>query len=252
MAQRRQPLHRGRVGAAERRRRRHRGRLTPHRGGHRPRRRRRARRTSTAPSPPPGAAVDEGPWPRLDPAERIDARPPPRRRLRRAPPRDGRSSSPPRWARPSRSRSSPRRRCRGRCSAPSPTSPPRHRWEETRPGYFGQDVALRKEAVGVVAAIVPWNMPQFLDRREAGPGPARRVRRRAQARARDAARRPAAGRADRRGSACPPGVVSVLPGGREVGEHLVGHPGVDKVAFTGSHRRRAAGRRRVRRRASSG
>ena len=38
----------------------------------------------------------------------------------------------------------------------------------------------------------------------------------------------------------PPGVVSVLPGDRVAGEHLVGHPGVDKVAFTGST---AAGRR---------
>ena len=37
----------------------------------------------------------------------------------------------------------------------------------------------------------------------------------------------------------PPGVVSVLPGDREAGAHLVGHPGVDKVAFTGST---AAGR----------
>ncbi|HEX9834930.1 MAG TPA: aldehyde dehydrogenase family protein, partial [Mycobacterium sp.] len=32
----------------------------------------------------------------------------------------------------------------------------------------------------------------------------------------------------------PKGVVSILPAGREVGEHLVGHPGVDKVSFTGS------------------
>jgi aldehyde dehydrogenase (NAD+) len=38
----------------------------------------------------------------------------------------------------------------------------------------------------------------------------------------------------------PPGVVSVLPGGRDVGERLVGHRGIDKVAFTGST---AAGRR---------
>jgi len=38
----------------------------------------------------------------------------------------------------------------------------------------------------------------------------------------------------------PEGVVSILPGGRETGEHLVQHPGVDKVAFTGST---AAGRR---------
>jgi betaine-aldehyde dehydrogenase len=32
----------------------------------------------------------------------------------------------------------------------------------------------------------------------------------------------------------PKGVVSVLPAGREVGEHLVRHPGIDKVSFTGS------------------
>jgi aldehyde dehydrogenase (NAD+) len=38
----------------------------------------------------------------------------------------------------------------------------------------------------------------------------------------------------------PKGVVSILPAGREVGEHLVRHAGIDKVAFTGST---AAGRR---------
>lgn len=37
----------------------------------------------------------------------------------------------------------------------------------------------------------------------------------------------------------PPGVLNVVPGGREVGAYLVGHPGVDKVSFTGST---AAGR----------
>jgi aldehyde dehydrogenase (NAD+) len=37
----------------------------------------------------------------------------------------------------------------------------------------------------------------------------------------------------------PKGVVSVIPAGREVGEHLVRHRGVDKIAFTGST---AAGR----------
>jgi aldehyde dehydrogenase (NAD+) len=37
----------------------------------------------------------------------------------------------------------------------------------------------------------------------------------------------------------PKGVVSVIPAGREVGEHLVRHPGIDKIAFTGST---AAGR----------
>src|SRR5205807_147527 len=38
----------------------------------------------------------------------------------------------------------------------------------------------------------------------------------------------------------PEGVVSVLPAGREVGEHLVRHADVDKVTFTGST---AAGKR---------
>ncbi len=38
----------------------------------------------------------------------------------------------------------------------------RHPWQETRPGFFGSDVYVRREPVGVVAAIVPWNMPQFL------------------------------------------------------------------------------------------
>jgi aldehyde dehydrogenase (NAD+) len=32
----------------------------------------------------------------------------------------------------------------------------------------------------------------------------------------------------------PPGVVNIVPGGRETGAALVQHPGVDKVAFTGS------------------
>src|SRR5687768_3959887 len=36
------------------------------------------------------------------------------------------------------------------------------------------------------------------------------------------------------------GVVNIVPAGRETGEHLVRHPGVDKVAFTGST---AAGRK---------
>ena len=38
----------------------------------------------------------------------------------------------------------------------------------------------------------------------------------------------------------PAGVVNIVAAGREVGEHLVAHPGIDKVAFTGST---AAGRK---------
>jgi acyl-CoA reductase-like NAD-dependent aldehyde dehydrogenase len=32
----------------------------------------------------------------------------------------------------------------------------------------------------------------------------------------------------------PPGVLNIVQGGREVGAHLVAHPRIDKVAFTGS------------------
>ncbi len=35
-------------------------------------------------------------------------------------------------------------------------------WQETRRGRYGADIRIRREPVGVVAAIVPWNMPQFL------------------------------------------------------------------------------------------
>ena len=38
----------------------------------------------------------------------------------------------------------------------------------------------------------------------------------------------------------PEGVVSIVPGGRETGENLVRHPGMDKISFTGSS---ATGRR---------
>jgi betaine-aldehyde dehydrogenase len=43
-----------------------------------------------------------------------------------------------------------------------------------------------------------------------------------------------------RDAGIPAGVVNIVPAGREVGEHLVRHPRVDKIAFTGST---AAGRR---------
>lgn len=114
----------------------------------------------------------------------------------------------------------------------------RYPWQETRKGFFGADVHVHKEPVGVVAAIVPWNMPQFLTVAKLVPallaGCAVLVK--------PAPESPLdalllAEMLDEAG--LPPGVVSVLPGGAAVGEILVGHPGVDKVSFTGST---AAGR----------
>jgi len=111
-------------------------------------------------------------------------------------------------------------------------------WEDERPGLFGP-VIVRREPVGVVAAIVPWNVPQFTIMTKlpaalvAGctvvvkPAPETPLDAYLLAELIEQA-------------ALPPGVVNIVPGGREVGEHLVSHPGVDKVAFTGST---AAGRR---------
>ncbi len=111
-------------------------------------------------------------------------------------------------------------------------------WEDERPGLFGP-VIVRREPVGVVAAIVPWNVPQFTIMTKlpaaliAGctvvvkPAPETPLDSYLLAELIE--------QAD-----LPPGVVNIVPAGREAGEHLVSHPGVDKVAFTGST---AAGRR---------
>jgi betaine-aldehyde dehydrogenase len=111
-------------------------------------------------------------------------------------------------------------------------------WEDDRPGLFGP-VTVRREPVGVVAAIVPWNVPQFTIMTKlpaalvAGctvvikPAPETPLDSYLLAELIQEA-------------GLPPGVVNIVPAGREVGEHLVSHPGVDKVAFTGST---AAGRR---------
>jgi betaine-aldehyde dehydrogenase len=111
-------------------------------------------------------------------------------------------------------------------------------WEDERPGLFGP-VIVRREPVGVVAAIVPWNVPQFTIMTKlpaalvAGctvvvkPAPETPLDSYLLAELIDEA-------------GLPPGVVNIVPAGREAGEHLVSHAGVDKVAFTGST---AAGRR---------
>ena len=75
---------------------------------------------------------------------------------------------------------------------------------------------------------------------EADPGAARRLHGRGEAGAGEPARLLPARRAAAWRPACPRASSASSPAGREVGEHLVSHPGVDKVAFTGST---AAGRK---------
>lgn len=112
-------------------------------------------------------------------------------------------------------------------------------WEATRPGALGADVVVRREPVGVVAAIPPWNVPQFTTISKVVPAllagntvvvkPAPETPLDAYLMAELLAE-----------AGVPAGVVNIVAAGREVGEHLVAHRDVDKVAFTGST---AAGRK---------
>src|SRR5215470_5001368 len=111
-------------------------------------------------------------------------------------------------------------------------------FEEVRPGMLGSCL-VRREPVGVAGCIVPWNVPFFVSMLKLGPALAAGatvVLKPAPETPLDAIILAEAILA----AELPPGVVNIVPAGREVGEHLVRHAGVDKIAFTGST---AAGRR---------
>ena len=110
--------------------------------------------------------------------------------------------------------------------------------EDVRPSAFGGRTVVRREPVGVVAAITPWNYPQPLAAMKIAPALAAGctvVLKAAPETALDAFA--FADAAEDAG--LPPGVLNIVPAGREASAYLVQHPGVDKVAFTGST---AAGR----------
>ncbi len=105
-------------------------------------------------------------------------------------------------------------------------------WVERRPGLFG-DVHLRRAPVGVVGAIVPWNVPQFLIMPKMIPA----LIAGCTVVVKPAPETPldAMWLAEMLEEIdLPEGVVSIVPGGRETGESLVRHRGVDKISFTGS------------------
>jgi aldehyde dehydrogenase (NAD+) len=114
----------------------------------------------------------------------------------------------------------------------------RYAFTEERDGVFGCRGTIMREPVGVVAAVTPWNGSLMQPMGKLAPAlisgctvllkPAPETPLTAMALAEAFER-----------AGLPSGVLSVLPGGREVGRHLVSHPGVDKVSFTGST---AAGR----------
>ncbi|MFI9026240.1 aldehyde dehydrogenase [Streptomyces sp. NPDC053560] len=111
-------------------------------------------------------------------------------------------------------------------------------YEERRQGVLGP-LLVRREPVGVVAAVVPWNVPQFTAAAKLAPA----LLAGCSAVLKVSPETPLdayllAEIATEAG--LPEGVLSILPADREVSEYLVGHPGVDKVSFTGSV---AAGKR---------
>jgi acyl-CoA reductase-like NAD-dependent aldehyde dehydrogenase/alcohol dehydrogenase class IV len=110
-------------------------------------------------------------------------------------------------------------------------------WEERVPGksaFFPGRSTIRREPIGVCAAIIPWNFPLLMACWKLGmalatgntivlkPSPETPVS------ALELGKIIAESR-------IPKGVVNVLAGpGRAIGEQLVRHPDVDRVAFTGS------------------
>ncbi|MBW3665115.1 MAG: aldehyde dehydrogenase [Actinobacteria bacterium] len=112
-------------------------------------------------------------------------------------------------------------------------------WEEDRDSIIGTPALVRREPVGVVAAIAPWNIPQITILSKLAPALVAGCT----VVVKPAAESPIDGLLMARWleeAELPEGVVSVIPAGGDVGEHLVRHPDVDKVAFTGST---AVGRR---------
>ena len=105
--------------------------------------------------------------------------------------------------------------------------------EENRPGFAGGTTVVRREPVGVVAAIVPWNFPQTLTFFKLAPllaaGCTVVIKPSPETVLDSHVLAEAIAESD-----IPPGVINIVPGGRDVGAYLVAHPGVDKVAFTGS------------------
>ncbi len=105
-------------------------------------------------------------------------------------------------------------------------------FEEERQGMMSS-VLVRREPVGVVGAIVPWNVPLYVTMLKLAPALAAG----ATMVLKPAPESPLSAYLLAEAleeASLPKGVVNILPAGREVGEHLVRHPGVDKIAFTGS------------------
>jgi acyl-CoA reductase-like NAD-dependent aldehyde dehydrogenase len=183
------------------------------------------------------AAFDTGPWPRMRPAERIEALGRlagiyKERRADMAALISAEIGAPISFAKMAQVRL-PLTMISAFCGLAA-----NYEWQQDRPGLYGKNIRIVKKPVGVIAAVVPWNMPQFLTVTKVVPAllaGCSVVLKPAPESVLDAALLAEMIEA----AGLPPGVLNVVPGGRDVGELLVRHNGVDKVSFTGST---AAGR----------
>lgn len=105
--------------------------------------------------------------------------------------------------------------------------------QDVRPSQMGKETLVDRYPIGVVAAIVPWNFPVTLAMSKIAP---------AMAAGCTVVLKPSPGTildsyliAEAALEAgVPAGVLNWVPADRAAGAYLVSHPGVDKVAFTGS------------------
>lgn len=105
-------------------------------------------------------------------------------------------------------------------------------WSEIRDGIYGQTLVTR-EPIGVVAAVAAWNVPFFLAANKLGPAllagccivlkPAAETPLSVFAMAQAFA-----------DAGLPEGVLSVVPGGPDTGRALIANTDIDKYTFTGS------------------
>lgn len=105
--------------------------------------------------------------------------------------------------------------------------------EEKRGSQMGRETWVSRAPIGVVAAIVPWNFPVTLAISKIAPALAAGC---------TVVIKPSPGTVldsyvlaeAAHEAGIPRGVLNWVAADREVGAYLVSHPGVDKVAFTGS------------------
>ena len=104
---------------------------------------------------------------------------------------------------------------------------------DVRPSQMGKETLVERSPIGVAAAIVPWNFPVTLALNKIAP---------AMAAGCTMVIKPSPGTVldsyllaeASEEAGVPAGVLNWVPADRDVGAYLVSHPGVDKVAFTGS------------------